>query len=584
LKIIIITMTFLMTTVAHSAIYYIDRNLVSDCAGGARTSYSIAARNCSASDGKKAWKRIYTANIKLVAGDIVYIRGGNYTAGDPNTYSGSIDTMSIAPSNSGTAGKVITYSVYPDEQVTVTGNNNRSFAINLTGKSYIRVTGITFKNFHKFMWIDGGHYNEIEHCIFDQVRYLNTDGKTVNWRGSTIFHSSTHNYIHDNTFSKYGSYTTSNQLGVVFEIGTDAASKNTDASHYNTIVNNHFYHGGHHVLGVNSRYNILRNNYIHNEGWWAGPNNDCAAYTDGLCGYRVMSMAGLDEYGGHNLVEGNRIAYGGPEISPMGAGSGLTVSNKKIIVRYNDLYGNGMYGARFGSSLSAAPSSYNYFYNNTLYHNGYGTDIEGILPHYRTGIYFNAGDCSLTTGNVLKNNLFHANSNVTRSGDSAIHYADKVGACQTITNNCLDCTSDPLFVNPDITDPMSTTLPNLTLRKASPIIDKGTYLTKANGNGTSSTKLEVKDARYFQDGSWGSDLARAKLYADWIAIGTLDKVAQISSINYNTNTITLASPQTWVDSAKIWLFKKSDGAQVIYGTAPDMGAHEYEYISPQPKL
>jgi hypothetical protein len=65
------------------------------------------------------------------------------------------------------------------------------------------------------------------------------------------------------------------------------------------------------------------------------------------------------------------------------------------------------------------------------------------------------------------------------------------------------------------------------------------------------------------------------MHADWIAIGTVDNVVQIQSIDYSTNTITLAAPTTWADGAPIWLYKKSDGTQVLSGSAPDMGAHEY---------
>ena len=61
-----------------------------------------------------------------------------------------------------------------------------------------------------------------------------------------------------------------------------------------------------------------------------------------------------------------------------------------------------------------------------------------------------------------------------------------------------------------------------------------------------NTTLVVADAMYFQDGTWGSDLARGvTFFPDWIAIGTVTNTVQISSINYATNTITLASPMTW---------------------------------------
>jgi hypothetical protein len=63
------------------------------------------------------------------------------------------------------------------------------------------------------------------------------------------------------------------------------------------------------------------------------------------------------------------------------------------------------------------------------------------------------------------------------------------------------------------------------------------------------------------------------LFPDVIAIGTIGNTVQISSINYSTNTITLATPMTWANGAPIWLYKNSSGQQVLYGTAPDLGAH-----------
>jgi hypothetical protein len=96
---------------------------------------------------------------------------------------------------------------------------------------------------------------------------------------------------------------------------------------------------------------------------------------------------------------------------------------------------------------------------------------------------------------------------------------------------------------------------------------------------------------YFQDGSWGSDLAGAStglggtMQADWIAIGNVTNVVQIGSINYGnysspSGTITLASPKTWSKWAKVWLYKKSDGAIVLSGPSPDYGASEYGVSQP----
>jgi len=49
----------------------------------------------------------------------------------------------------------------------------------------------------------------------------------------------------------------------------------------------------------------------------------------------------------------------------------------------------------------------------------------------------------------------------------------------------------------------------------------------------------------------------------------------IASINYSTNTITLANAISRSDGNSVWLYKKSDGVRVLYGSAPDAGAYEF---------
>ena len=140
-----------------------------------------------------------------------------------------------------------------------------------------------------------------------------------------------------------------------------------------------------------------------------------------------------------------------------------------------------------------------------------------------------------------------------------------------------------MFVDPNLADPNSWTSPDLNLRSNSTAIDGGTYLTQANGSGSNSITLVVDDARYFQDGKFGSASGintanwptSVNIQADYIAIGTVSNTVKISSVNYSTNKITLASAKTWANDAKIWLFKKSDGEIVLTGSAPDHGAYEF---------
>jgi len=50
------------------------------------------------------------------------------------------------------------------------------------------------------------------------------------------------------------------------------------------------------------------------------------------------------------------------------------------------------------------------------------------------------------------------------------------------------------------------------------------------------------------------------------------------TINYTTGAVELNSTPASTVSVNdyVWLYKKSDGVQVLYGSAPDYGAYEYE--------
>ncbi|GAI38171.1 unnamed protein product, partial [marine sediment metagenome] len=81
--------------------------------------------------------------------------------------------------------------------------------------------------------------------------------------------------------------------------------------------------------------------------------------------------------------------------------------------------------------------------------------------------------------------------------------------------------------------------------------------------------------RFFKDG-WG--MQDMGVQADTIAVGpTVNSSAkvQIFSINYDTNTITLKNPINRNDGDKVWLYKDSSDRIVLYGSAPDIGAYEY---------
>ena len=431
---------------------------------------------------------------------------------------------------------------------------------------------------HDYKWTSGDRYKIISNS----------------YAGVYIYGQSTHNYIHHNIMHTYGFFAPWVDGGVALEIGPQDGNNATNSGcNYNTLSNNHVYASGHHVMGVNGGfYNVVRNNYAHNESWYDGPGCE-----DNKCGYRVWSMTTSPGYGGNNLLEGNKIgygaAYGGPHIGiGGGSGSGVTLGTPSNIYRYNDHFGNALYGLRFYASTASAGAN-NKVYNNTFYHNGYGADDElqaSTIDDFRCGLYFVS---NIVTGIQIKNNLFYDQwSEANKYGVSyypGLYASAEAQINNTILNNMVGTATyltsatplssvNPIFADPDITTPLSTTKPDLTLQASSTAIDGGINLTTVHvddiGSGTS---LIATDASYFQDGTLGSDLARSALHADWICVGATIGAAtclQISAINYETNTITVAD-FTRADGDYVWLYKKSDGVQILYGTAPDQGAHEY---------
>jgi hypothetical protein len=117
---------------------------------------------------------------------------------------------------------------------------------------------------------------------------------------------------------------------------------------------------------------------------------------------------------------------------------------------------------------------------------------------------------------------------------------------------------DPSFVGPT----------DFHLAAGSPAIDAGGFLTNVAAADTGSgTTLVLADAGFFQDGWAGTE-------PDSIAVGAATNVVRIESIDYATDTVTLASAITRTAGDAVSLARTSDGTEVLHGAAPDIGAYE----------
>ena len=613
---------FTLPTVAQAGTHWVSPTgtaIYSSCSGSTPLSGPAA---CS----------LATANSSAVAGDLVYLRAGTYDMGGA--------MVAFQPTNNGTsASNMITFEAYTGESPMITNTQNGFW---LSGNSYISIKGMTFYNLNTngCCWgrIDeNGNHNEIANNLFQDTN----GGSTISITGAIDQHWATHNWIHNNHFLVSGQAQGIGGAGCTdggpdsLDIGISQGSyhNSADNDNNNTVENNFFEHAAHTNWDNYGMYSVFRNNVVHNEPWsfgcasysnppvYTSSNPNYSAYNGGFSHRNFQITEDYERPATYVLLEGNRSGYAGVNQDNDGADD-FSLAAPQNIVRYNFFYASmnpGLlfkYGWNTGLNSGGNGGTYNRVYNNTFYDNGIGyswawpTSLGGACtlsycPWPQSAISIYAGTNSVL-GDVVKNNLMYLSQGYTNYGSdvmdkgtpsngwSEISYAvhnwctGPQSGGNTDAHGETGCSGagNPLFNNPDISNPSSQTLPDLSLQSSSPAIDGGTYLTTATNSGTGSTTLTVADALYFQDGTWGSDLARASaglggtMQADWIAIGAVSNVVKISSVAYGTynnpaGTITLATPMTWSNGAPIWLYKKSDGAVVLYGAAPDYGASEY---------
>jgi hypothetical protein len=550
----------LFSTTVNAATYYVDKDSVGGACNDANNGTALGT----------PWCTIAKANSTLTAGDTVYIRLG--------TYAEDID-----PANNGSAwDTMITYENYNSEAVTINDCQSQG-GIEFNGNSYCKAKGFTVScgdlTDTLYVSMKGAH-----HCWVEDITGTGNVDNCLTCGSYNNESESQYNVIKDCTFIDAGNR--ANEDCIV--LGS--------LSHHNLVEGNTIGDTDHAPIYVRpygpnqDNYmpynNVIRNNTI---------NNDIHA---GITVSYVRDDGAGSPVRPLHLLENNTIYDCGQQTG----GHGFQIHSSYTILRYNMVAGCGQ--ATGDVSLSvvtqdfAGPMEgeiqYNRIYNNTF------ADSTNTLVAMKW--VWHATEGNVWYMNKFLNNIvynpsstyefqFEYNNLVTApgaqdtwdfnllgvSGDIA-RYNDEDSGVQTRATLAelvseLDeihflggnIQGDPLFNDAASND--------YTLKALSPCINTaGSLTTIAAADTGSGTTLVVEDALFFQDGM-GLDSEQG-VAADFIAVGTVDNTVQISSINYATNTITLASGITRGDADEVWPYKDSDGTIVLYGSAPEMGAYE----------
>lgn len=479
----------------------------------ASTNFYVAKTGNDSNAGTEAspWLTIGKANSTLTSGQQVFIKAGSYN-------------QAISPSANGGVTTPIAYNNYASDAVVITGN----FAgINLTGKTYITVNGLTFTNVAQFGSFSSCTNNTVTNCTFHHQQ------GSANWGGFAIADSSQSNKVVNNTMHHWGS-TSPASTGDMIDIGGNSA---TDFSYYNRIEGNTLYSAGHSCLNLRCGYNIVRGNWMHNEAWSGGFGHRC-----------MISDADPALPGGFSLIESNKFSFADHSVDG-GANAGLDLRTRFNIVRRNQFYNSteaGLLMAGGGSQVDQA--IYNHIYNNTFYTNGLDPAWSQAAIGFQT-----FGAPFIVKTNSIFNNIMRGHT-VTYWNSGA-----NAALAMQIRSNNWEEAGNPLFT--DVLSSytaFSNTLPVLVLLAGSPCIDNGGWLTTITSSSGSGTSFNVGDAAFFQAGM-------GDVRGDLIQLqGQLGSV-RITGIT--GNAVTVGMSVTWTNGQGISL--------PFTGAKPDQGAFEF---------
>lgn len=529
---------------------YVDPKLPADCMGN----YSVSNRDCSGSDGD-AYKTLQSAANAATAGIQVFIREGVYNE-------------QLNPQNSGEENKYITFKNYGSEVVEITGESLAP-AIWIKQKDYIIIEGLKVHDVNRWLNALGCNHLIIQNCIFDNATNKYGSSKT-----GLFFQSCNHVKILNNIINE----STQDNVALI--------DCNNNLIEGNTITK-----AKHAIWTLKcSNYNIIRNNYFHNEIQKIGEVYDC-----GNSGYGDGDFPKLTSHDDtkYNVIENNIFAYtaSSGDHSPY---SGIQYAGQHGIIRNNIFYE--CLGPPISLTVYSGESTNNY--SNRISHNVFFDNEFG-------GIAISGSEDYNFSDQKIKNNIFYKNQFIQHDMRWSWYAELNNKPVQIVTgryyditienNNIFSSEADELYTiaygsrtsssnvptqplswweeyrsqafksnlqaNPGFVDEANK---NFHLQGNSPMIDAGMFLAKTTNSGTNSTVMEVDDAGWFIDGF-------GIVSGDTIQVEGQTDYMVIKSIDYTTKSLTLYRATTW---------ETGQGVSRKYsGEKPDVGTYEYSSIS-----
>lgn len=485
------------------------------------------------------WKTIAKLRTGLTDGDTAIFRGGYYT----NAEFYSTDTHIN-----------ITFQAYPGEIPIITGykhpidpDSNAAFLWLASWTNFVMdgllVVSNRFNMSCRYM-----RNSTFKNCVFGYGD-TNDSGLGITY-GSVQIRNCSYLTFTNCEFRDWGDFLHHNDdYGTTIQVGggNDTYSSN-DIGH--VFVNCKFVHGGHANVELFSSNHVFRGCFFYNPAFFLK--------TNGVY-YGNRNIGALGLYNARNLFENCTFAAAGRPCDDNET-AGLELSSPYHIVRNNVFHNQAGPGLSVYSKGTGLGPSNIYFYNNSFSRIALNDWPAGGLV--ANDLYAARSTGLDSVSNRWVNNVY---SFIGESNTSGVYLFFSTSNKQYRFASNYENTGDPLYANTNWGGINDFYNPDLHLQRGSPCIDAGSWLafiTSASGSGTS---FVVDDAGYFYDG-WGIPGE----VGDLIQLQGQTVQTRITSVNYDTLTLTVSNPLTWTNGQGVSLPYK--------GIAPDMGAYETDPV------